>query len=189
MKTHRVLSRWGILIIGDTGPILAGCEGMEIRRTSTPLVKFDPSTLRGVTASGRPYRLVGRSEPQYALTAFHSLWNAGDTQVRVVSPAEAVAIIAQKGNRPFDRSPEEQAGVDQQRLDHLATQTLAQLRSMEIGAETAARRAGLTVDQMLGLLDADLSLISAEVADAAFVRLVDSEWLPAGDKVPGIMKP
>lgn len=73
MKTQRSLGRWGILMIGDIGPILAGCEGLEIRRTSTPLVELDPFRLTGTTASGRPYRLVGVSEPGYALMAFHSL--------------------------------------------------------------------------------------------------------------------
>lgn len=177
MKNERVLSRWGMLMIGCTGPILAGCEGMEIRRTSTPLVELDPNRMTGVTASGRPYRLVGEPEPQYALMAFHSLWNADNDEVRVVSLAEAVALIAQMGNRPFVRSPEEQADIDQQRLDHLAPQMLMQLRSMEIDAETAARRAGLTMEQLHALLQADMTLIGADEADAAFVRLMESEWL------------
>jgi hypothetical protein len=189
MKTQRVLSRWGILMIGDIGPILAGCEGMEIRRTSTPLVQFDSKRLTGVTASGRSYRLVGESEPQYALAAFYGLWDVGDnTDVSVVSPAQAVALIGRQGNRPFERSAEEQAQVDQQRLDHLAAQTRMQINVLDIDAETAAGLAGLTMEQMDGLLEADLSRITADAADAAFIRLVDSEWLPAGDEPPG-MKP
>lgn len=56
---------------------------------------------------------------------------------------------------------------------------------LEIDAETTARRAGLSADQMRGLLEADL--ISAAVADRGFVQLVESEWLPDGDDdVPGL---
>lgn len=190
MKTERKLSRWGLLMVGRTGPILAGCEGMEVRRTSTPLVKFDAFRLLGVTASGRPYRLVGESEPGYALMAFHSLWGADDTDVRVVTPAEAVALIERQGNRPFERSAEEQAEVDQQRLDHISGQTRMQLAAMGIDVETAARRTGLEVDQMQGLLEADLTRIAADEADAAFVRLVACEygWIrddPDDEVVPG----
>lgn len=161
-------------MIGESGPILAGCEGLEVRRTSTPLVQFNPSQLLGLTASGRPYRLVGEPEPQYALVAFHSLWKAGDTKVRVVTPAEAVVLIERNGNRPFERTPEEQAKVDQEKLDYLAAQTRMQFNVLEISIETAARRAGLSIDQMDGLLLADLSRISADEADRAFVTLVGS---------------
>lgn len=59
MEAVRVLSRWALLMAGESGPILAGCEGLEVRRTSRPLVQLDPVALRGVTASGRPYRLKG----------------------------------------------------------------------------------------------------------------------------------
>lgn len=105
-KMERVLSRRGILMAGDSGPVLAGCEDFETHRTSTALVEFDPFRLTGVTASGRPYRLVGEPEPGYALNAFHLLWDAGDTPVRVVTPAEAVVIIQQEGNKPhvFDEN-------------------------------------------------------------------------------------
>jgi hypothetical protein len=176
MKTERILSRWGLLMVGRTGPILAGCEGMEVRRTSTSLVSFDAFRLTGTTASGRPYRLVGESEPGYALAAFRSLWDAGGTVVRVVTPAEAVAIIGRHGNKPFERSATEQAKLDQRRLDHIAAQTRMQIIALELDIETAARRAGLEVDQMRALLEAELSHITADAADQAFVRLVGTEY-------------
>lgn len=181
MKTERILSRWGLLMIGSTGPILAGCEGMEIRRTSTPLVGFDPFRMTGTTASGRPYRLVGEPEPSYALMAFHSLWDAGDTDVRVVTPAEAVAIIARKGNRSFSRTEEEQAAIDQQRLDHISGQMRMQINALELDVETAARRVGLEADQMHALLEADISRITVDEADAAFVGLVGRAYGWIGD--------
>lgn len=105
-KRERVLSRWGILMAGSSGPVLAGCEDMEVHRTSTPLVEFDRFRVTGVAASGRPNRLVGEPEPGYAVNAFHLLRDAGDTPVRVVTPAEAVVIIQQEGNKPhaFDEN-------------------------------------------------------------------------------------
>lgn len=73
MKPERILSRWGLLMVAEHGPILAGHEGHGVYRTSTPLVSFDPDRGTGVTASGRPYRLVGGADHGYALMAFHSL--------------------------------------------------------------------------------------------------------------------
>ncbi|MBZ9798723.1 XRE family transcriptional regulator [Mesorhizobium sp. ES1-4] len=161
---------------GHIGPILAGCEDLEIRRTSTPLVEFDPFRLTAVTASGRPYRLVGDPEPGYALIAFHSLWNASDAEVRVVSPAEAVALIAKQGNAPFEHTPAEQARLDLKKLRHLAAQTRMQITVMGIAEDEAARRAGLSVDELRGLLSADPSWVSADRADQAFVRLVGTAY-------------
>lgn len=119
MKTERILHRWALLVAGGIGPFLAGQEGL-LMRTSTPLVDFDAETLTGVTASGRPYRLAEQSDPGYALHAFHSLWNAGDAEVRVLSPAEAAAMLAEKPNSPFDHTSEEQAELDAMRLAALA---------------------------------------------------------------------
>ena len=126
-KSERVLSRWGLLMVGKHGPIIAGCQDMEIRRTSTPLVTFDPETLTGVTASGRPYRLVGEPEPGYALGAFHSLWDAGETPVRVISPAEAFVMVEREGNRPVEFTPEQQVRLERLKLRLLAAQMAHQI--------------------------------------------------------------
>lgn len=120
MKRERILFRWAFLMAGDTGPVIAGCEGMSVQRTSTPLVELDLDTMTAVTASGRPYRLLGPSEPGYALNAFHSLWDAGDTDIIVVSPWDAVRLIREKGNKPFSFTAEEQARLDLARLQHTA---------------------------------------------------------------------
>lgn len=183
MKRERILSRWALLMAGDTGPILAGCEGLSAQRTSTPLVEFDLDTMTVVTASGRPYRLVGPSEPGYALSAFHSLWDAGDTPVRVVSPEDAVRLITEKGNKPFEFTPEEQARLDLARLRHTAAQIVRQMRVLDLDEHQAAQRSGLTLDQMHGLLEHDLSRIAALEADQAFVRLVGTAygWVRTAD--------
>jgi len=182
-KTERVLSKWALLMVGDTGPILAGAEGMGTHRTSTPLVEFDPVALHGVTASGRPYRLTGPSEPGYAMMVFHSLWDAGGAVVRVVSPEEAVRLIAEKGNRPFDFTPEEQARLDLARLRHTAAQMAHQMRIMDLDEKAAASRSGLTLDQLRGLFEHDLNRVSALDADQAFVRLVGTAhgWVRHAD--------
>lgn len=173
-KTQRAMSRWGLLMVGNQGPILACCEGFGINRTSTPLVKFDPQTLTGITASGRPYQLLGEPEPGYALMAFHSLWDPGDMDIRVVPPEEAVVIIQRNGNAPFRHMPEEQAALDQKKLEFLSAQFRRKMILSGIDDREAARRSGLTCGQLSGLLDADLSQISADEADQAFVRLVEA---------------
>lgn len=175
-KSERVLTRWALLMAGESGPILAGAEGMGTHRTSTPLVIFDSRTLRGVTASGRPYRLMGPSEPGYAMMVFHSLWDAGGAVVRVVSPEEAVRLIAEKGNRFFDFTPEEQARLDLARLRHTAAQMAYQMRVMDLDERQAALRSGLTLDQLRGLLERDLNRVSALDADQAFVQLVGTAY-------------
>lgn len=171
-KSERALSRWGLLIAGDQGPILAGCEGFGIRRTSTPLIEFDPLQMTAVTSTGRPYRLVGEPEPGYALMAFHSLWDTGDLEVRILSPTEAVALIEQNGNCLFDRTPEEQAALDRKKLEFLSAQVRQHMTLNGIDEREAALWTGLSASQLCGLLNADLSLVSADEADQAFVRLV-----------------
>lgn len=173
-KPQRTLFRWGLLMVGDQGPILAGCEGIDISRTSTPLVEFNPETLTGVTASGRPYRLLGEPEPGYALMAFHSIWDAGDVNVHVVGPVEAAGLIRKNGNAPFQRAPEQQAALDRKKLEFLSAQFRRHLILNGIDEWEAALRAGLSANQLSGLLDADLSKVSADEADQAFVRLIEA---------------
>lgn len=174
MKKLRILTRWGILMAGDVGPILAGCEDLEVHRTSTPLVEFDPFRLTGVTASGRPYRLVGESEPGYALGVFHSIWDAGDIPVRAVTPAEAVTIMARKPNKPYDFDEMERLQRELEKLTHLAGQVRRQMWLHGLTEERAADRSGLSLDKLRALLMHDPKTIGADEADAAFVRLVGS---------------
>jgi hypothetical protein len=180
MKQERMLSRWGLVMIGEHGPILAGSEGGGVYRTSTPLVEFDAEVGTGVTASGRPYRLIGIGDPGYALRTVHSLWNTKGQEVRVVSPDEAVDLIAAKGNAPFRRTPEQQAKIDGLRLRHISREFRIQMLAAGIDEVEAARRCGLTEDQMRGIIESDLSRISAEEADAAFVTLVQSAFSRMG---------
>jgi hypothetical protein len=155
-------------MVADRGPILAGHEGGGVYRTSTPLVSFDPDRGKGVTASGRPYRLVGGADHGYALMAFHSLWDAGDTEVRIVSPDEAVALIKANGNAPFRHTVEEQARIDGLKLRHLSAEVRGQMTALGVDEAEAARICKLTADQMRAILESDLSRVSAEEADTAF---------------------
>jgi len=116
-KRERILSRWGFVMAGGSGPVLAGEEGLGMHRTSTPLVSFDADTMTGVTASGRPYRLAGEHEPGYALSVFHSLWDADGVDVRIVGLEEALVLI--EGNKPFAFSPEELVGLPVEKLQAL----------------------------------------------------------------------
>jgi hypothetical protein len=135
------------------------------------LVSFDPDRGTGVTASGRPYRLVGGADHGYALMAFHSLWDVGDAEVRVVSPDEAVALVEAKGNAPFRRTAEEEARIDGLKLQHFSREIRAQMLASGIDGAETARICRLTEDQFQGILDCDLSKISVDEADAAFVTL------------------
>ncbi|MGO4558110.1 hypothetical protein [Mesorhizobium sp. 2RAF21] len=171
MKQERILSRWGLVMIGEHGPILAGSEGGGVYRTSTPLVEFDAEAGTGVTASGRPYRLVGAGDPGYALRTVHALWSVKDQEVRVVSPDEAVDLIAAKGNAPFRRTLEEQAKIDGLRLRHISREFRIQMLIAGIDELEAAQRCGLSEDQIRGLLEVDLSRVAVDEADMAFVTL------------------
>jgi len=171
-KLPRTISRWGLLMIGESGPIISGCEGVDLYRTSTPLVQFDVASLTGVTAAGRPYRLVGSSDPGYAMAAFRSLWNPGDAVVRDVTPEEA-AELAQR-NAPAVHTPEEQARASVEKLQHYAFEMRRHMRLYGLNEAEAASRAGLTEDQLAGMLEEDLGRISGDEADAAFVRLMEA---------------
>lgn len=173
-KSERVLSRWGLLMLGDRGPIFAGCEGREGYRTSTPLVAFDPETLTGVTASGRPYRLVGPSEPGYALQALHSLWNTEGVVVRLVSVEEA-AQLAQR-NAPFDHSPEEQARLDRLKIEHCSGEIVRHMRLHGLDEPEAAKRSGLSLAKLQALLEWDTARITADEADRALVTLLGTAY-------------
>jgi hypothetical protein len=174
MKAERILSRWSLVMLDGRGPILAGSEGGGVFRTSTALVSFDAEAGTGVTASGRPYRLVGGADHSYALGAVHTLWGRNGLEARIVSPDEAVALIAAKGNMPFQRAPEEQAGIDGLKLRHISAEVHVQMISAGIDEAEAARVCGLTEDQVRGILEADLSKISVDEADAAFVTLTQT---------------
>lgn len=175
-KNERVLSRWGLLMVGKSGPILAGCEDMEIQRTSTPLVSLDPFRLTAVTASGRTYRLIGEPEPRYALNAFHLLWNAGRAEVRVLTPAEAVAIIKKNGNQPFAFDEEERLRLDLKKISYLSDQFVRQMRLLDLDEAEAARRSGLSLEKLQALLEHDPARVTGDEADAAFVRLVGTAY-------------
>ncbi|MCK5745255.1 MAG: hypothetical protein KAH44_03535, partial [Oricola sp.] len=120
-KTVRTLDRWVLVMAGDRGPILAGRDpfGADYR-TSTPLIVFDLEAGAALTASGRPYRVIGPSDPRYALEALRALWNANGVDVRVVEVDEAVRLIAR--NRPFAKSAAEQAEMDAWKLPRVASQ-------------------------------------------------------------------
>ena len=100
-------------------------------------------------------------------------------------PKEAVRLITEKGNRPFAFTEEYQAQLDLARLRHTAAQMAHQMRVMDIDEPQVARRSGLSLDQLRGLLEHDLSRVSALEADQAFVRLVGTAygWVrPAPDE-------
>ena len=173
-KRERILSRWGFVMAGGSGPVLAGEEGLGMHRTSTPLVSFDADTMTGVTASGRPYRLAGEHEPGYALSVFHSLWDADGVDVRIVGLEEALVLI--EGNKPFAFSPEEQARLDDMKIRHLSQSVASQLRIQDLSKEEAAEIVGLPVEKLQALLEHDASGITPDEADRVLTALVAKLW-------------
>ena len=168
-KRGRILSRWGFVMAGGRGPVLAGEEGLGMHRTSTPLVEFDPVAMTGVTASGRPYRLAGEPEPGYALSVFHSLWDADGVDVRIVGLEEALVLI--EGNEPFAFPPEEQARLDGLKLRHLAQSVASQMRIQDLSVDEAATIAGLPAERLRALLEHDMSGITPDEATGRCRRL------------------
>lgn len=178
-KSERVLSRWGILMVGEIGPILAGDEDGVLLRTSTPLVLFDADSLRGLTSSGRPYRLVGEADPVHAVEAFTTLWGTRDAEVRVLTPAEAAATLVRKPNRPFESDNAERQRLDRVKVARMADEMARQIAALGITREEAADRAELSLEQMNALLEGDATGITGAEADAALVRLANSgRWEP-----------
>lgn len=109
-KTERILHFWALVSENGRGPHLAGMDTFGVMRTSTALVEFDPVAGTAKTASGRPYRLDGPAEPDYGLAVAHELWsrvyNLEGSDIRTLSPDEAVALISERGNRLFGSSLE-----------------------------------------------------------------------------------
>jgi hypothetical protein len=174
MKSERTLVRWGLVMVGDHGPILAGSEGGGVYRSSTPLVEFDAEAGKGVTASGRPYRVFGHEDKDYARWVVQTLWGIAGANARIVSPEDAAAIIASRGNAPFRRTPQEQSHLDGLKLRHIATEFGVQMICLGIDEVEAAAICGLTEDRIRGILDCNLSRVSVEEADAAFVTLAQA---------------
>lgn len=167
MKTERILARWGLIMIGDRGPIFAGEDPAGAGwRTSTPLVAFDAEEGTGITASGRPYRLVGPPDPAYALQALNALWNTEGADIRIISPEEAVPFV--EANRPFDRTPEEQAAVAAWRLPKVAAQIrlMMVLQGREVG--DVADLVGVAPDRLRALLDGQAEGWTVAEADEVF---------------------
>jgi hypothetical protein len=169
-KQRRNLARWALIMAGDKGPVLAGCEpdGAEYR-TSTPLVALDPVSGTAMTASGRQYRLLGDPDPRYALEALNALWNTDGVEVCVVGIDEAVGLVA--GNSPFDRSAEEQAAIDAWKLPNVAGQIRLLMLRRGLDLERAAEVVGLEPGRLRSLLDGSAEGWTAGEADRVFDAL------------------
>lgn len=111
MKPERILVHWGFVSENGRGPYLSGREDHGGTRTSTPLVELDLEAGTALTASDRPYRLIGKPDPDYALLVARSVWGqyfdlTGST-IEALSPADAKAMVAWRRNEPI--TPEERA--------------------------------------------------------------------------------
>ncbi|MFM0561692.1 hypothetical protein [Paraburkholderia sediminicola] len=98
------LSRWQVMETDEGSRYFIG-RNMErgSGRASTRIVKFDPTTRRGVTGSGRIYELVGESGVD---TAANYLWavtcaQAGTSSTDVSSDYDQPAIVFHRTIAPF----------------------------------------------------------------------------------------
>ncbi|MFD2054210.1 hypothetical protein ACFSQT_14235 [Mesorhizobium calcicola] len=112
-KSTRTLLHWALVVENGNGPYLAGQESNGRKRTSTPLVGYDPAAGTAVTASGRPYRLAGEADTEYGLAVAREVWSQifdlTGSDIRTLTVDEAVAMIAANGNELYHRTPEEAA--------------------------------------------------------------------------------
>lgn len=111
-KSVRTLSRWGLVSLNGDGPYLAGYEVGQGKRTSTPLVEFDPGNGNALTSSGRPYALLEDDNSPYGYLVARDVWaQYFDLKKSVIvglTIDEAVAMIAANGNTPYNRTLEEE---------------------------------------------------------------------------------
>jgi hypothetical protein len=122
-----------------------------------------------VTASGRPYRLAGPPDPGYALRALHGLWNVGSLEIVVLTPREALPFVDL--NRPFDRTPEEQAAVDEWKLPQVAGQTALLMLNRGLSNERAAEIAGISRERLEDLIEGSREGWTVAEAEDVFDRL------------------
>lgn len=110
MKRPRTLSYWGFVVLNGTGPYLAGYEVGQGTRTSTPLVEFDPENRTALTASGRPYRLIGTPDPDCGLATAIEVryYDIEKSTIRSLTVDEAVEMITANGNEAYNRTLDEE---------------------------------------------------------------------------------
>jgi hypothetical protein len=86
------LTKWTILEMNGVRVFIGQEQELSHRiRISTPLIKFDPETMTGVTRSGRIYNLIGepRPEPLEDSTVRYAagIWGIDLDQVTVIEIA------------------------------------------------------------------------------------------------------
>jgi hypothetical protein len=117
-KSTRTLLYWGLVSLNGQGPYLAGYEAGQGTRCSTPLVEFDPEAGTAITSTGRPYHLVGKSDPYYGLHTSMEVWgqyfNLEKSTIVVLTDDEAIAMIATNGNAPYNRTIAEESALRRQ---------------------------------------------------------------------------
>lgn len=171
-KQERIITRWGLVVVGGHGPIVAGDED-GARRTSTKLVEFDPVALTGVTATGRPYRLLGSSDPAHAIRCVLSLWDIGNAKLEIVSPEEAVSRVAD--NEPFDFSEEEKRELAVKKMEYYAGEIRREMSRKGMEEKEAAELLGLDEAKLTAILAADPDGASPDDSDDAFLALIRLE--------------
>ena len=112
MKSPRTLIRWGLISENGRGPYLAGLQNNLQARMSTALVNLDPADMTTLTASGRPYHLVGAPDPDYALATARDIWgqyfDLAGSVIRSLTVDEAVEMIKANGNTAYNRTIDEE---------------------------------------------------------------------------------
>lgn len=183
VKVERQLYKWGIALLDGKGPILAGDEN-GLLRTSTPLVKFDAYSLTATTASGRPYRLLGRADDWTALEAIRVLWGVGSAHVELMSPEQCERRLAEQPNAPFEHAPDEQRRLDGLRRRSLWSDIRWHAVVSGMSEEDLSRLSGLPLDVLRRLgsdREASLDGISIDEAEEALRRIVNRSAAEEGE--------
>lgn len=186
-KSERTLTSWGLVASKGQGPYLAG-HSNGLMRISTALVSFNPDEGVGITASGRPYRLSGPADPIYALECAYTLWgrlyDLKGSDIKVIEPDEAVAMIQRLGNAPLDKGPEEAASEREIRLRLAGADIRRQVVLSGMDDKEAAAVAGMPLERFASLVSGSEAPddLTVDEAESALSRIVAhaSRGFPVG---------
>lgn len=154
MKPARIITAWSPILIDGKYVSLSGEDQYGEHWVSTTIAELDVETRTATTISGRPYKLHGEPDPDYALRQAISImsraYDLTGTTVEAISLEEADAWLRGLPTKPA-LSPEDQIVNEENRRRQ--TWGLLQWHAVESGLSDVevAEVTGLPLDVITGL--------------------------------------